>query len=274
MSENPYDILGVSTNDTFETIKCRYKFLAKEYHPDKNHGLTDEKKKQKEEYFKKVTVAYHTLWAMKERGETKEEHQWDNIWGMMSKVTNWREIFQNTLRDVANMMQRHTMKVPVSIEDVCFGRYKKVRFVLRGCDVPVYTEINCGEYPSINYITHIESSGIHHTIRIETFIDEEDRWLDDEGHLHQEITISWSEYVYGTTRELQSLCDVNVEITIPSFYEEDTMIRKGEGWNRHGEKMDWILHIYCKQPTALEWSQEKEKLIVGMNKINAHHPQS
>ena len=55
MSEDYYEILGVSKNSSKEEIKKAYKNLAKKYHPDVS------KEKNATEKFKKVSEAYAVL---------------------------------------------------------------------------------------------------------------------------------------------------------------------------------------------------------------------
>ena len=55
MSEDYYDILGVSRNATKDEIKRAYRKLALKYHPDRN------KSKDAEEKFKKISEAYAVL---------------------------------------------------------------------------------------------------------------------------------------------------------------------------------------------------------------------
>ena len=54
---NDYEILGVSTTDTPEFIRKRYKLLARKYHPD----TTSLDKKFAEQEFKKISVAYENI---------------------------------------------------------------------------------------------------------------------------------------------------------------------------------------------------------------------
>lgn len=276
MTESPYDILGVSPRDSLDTIKSRYKLLAKENHPDKTHGLSAEEKQAREEYFKKVTVAYHTIWTYHDEtnkkvpndgvgGDMEDEmsdflEQWNVIWNSMSKVTNWREIFHNTLRDVTCMLQRHTLKVPVTLLEIETNQMKKVRLILRGCEEPIYTEVDCGKYMEVKYITHMEANGVHHRVRIEMFVDDEDGiWLDDGGNVHQEVYITWSEYIRGVTMKVGWKKDLSLDVTIPPFFMDETMVLSGKGLGT--TKSDLILHVYCQQPTALEWFEEKAKLL-------------
>src|SRR5579884_2148696 len=51
-----YKILGVSKNASDEEIKKAYRRLARQYHPDRNHG-----DKQAEERFKEVSQAHDVL---------------------------------------------------------------------------------------------------------------------------------------------------------------------------------------------------------------------
>ncbi|HEX8350382.1 MAG TPA: DnaJ domain-containing protein [Hymenobacter sp.] len=56
MSQNHYQVLGVTASATLREIKLAYKRLAVRYHPDKHGGST-----QFEEEFKQVSVAYQVL---------------------------------------------------------------------------------------------------------------------------------------------------------------------------------------------------------------------
>lgn len=56
MKDNYYQILGLGPKASQEEIKAAYKRLAREHHPDVNHGS-----KESEEAFKKVLEAYQTL---------------------------------------------------------------------------------------------------------------------------------------------------------------------------------------------------------------------
>ncbi len=56
MTENYYQVLGISYDTSEEEIKQVYRRLAKQYHPDVNQGDT-----VKEEQFKRISEAYDTL---------------------------------------------------------------------------------------------------------------------------------------------------------------------------------------------------------------------
>lgn len=69
MSNNFYDILGVSKKASQEEIKKAYRKLAMQYHPDKNKWDTTAEKK-----FKEVNEAYQTL------SDSDKRKQYDMFW--------------------------------------------------------------------------------------------------------------------------------------------------------------------------------------------------
>lgn len=62
---NPYQVLGVSSNASEEEIKKAYRNLSRRYHPDAN--VNNPNKAQAEERFKEIQQAYQQI--MKERTE-------------------------------------------------------------------------------------------------------------------------------------------------------------------------------------------------------------
>ncbi|MDD6307284.1 MAG: DnaJ domain-containing protein, partial [Clostridiales bacterium] len=61
---NPYQILGVSPEDSEDTIKKAYRKAAKECHPDTHPG-----DKKAEERFKEIGEAYRILCDKQKRKE-------------------------------------------------------------------------------------------------------------------------------------------------------------------------------------------------------------
>lgn len=61
---NPYKVLEVSTNATYEEIRKSYRKLARKYHPDSNPG-----DKSAEEKFKQINDAYTILGDEEKRAE-------------------------------------------------------------------------------------------------------------------------------------------------------------------------------------------------------------
>lgn len=54
--KDPYNVLGISVNDSEEVAKKAYRRLAMKYHPDRNPG-----NKQAEEKFKEVGDAWNYI---------------------------------------------------------------------------------------------------------------------------------------------------------------------------------------------------------------------
>ena len=68
MSNNLYEVLGLSRNASQEEIKKSYRKLAMKYHPDRNPGNADAEKN-----FKEVNEAYSVL------SDEKKKKQYDTF---------------------------------------------------------------------------------------------------------------------------------------------------------------------------------------------------
>lgn len=58
---NLYEILGVDKNTNGESLKKKYRDLAKQYHPDKYMNECESKRKEVEKKFMEINEAYTTL---------------------------------------------------------------------------------------------------------------------------------------------------------------------------------------------------------------------
>jgi hypothetical protein len=65
--KDPYDVIGVHKNDSFESIKEVYKKLIQIYHPDKYMGASGLSIKQKNELLSRINAAYD--WISKHHGK-------------------------------------------------------------------------------------------------------------------------------------------------------------------------------------------------------------
>ena len=57
--QDPYEVLGVSRDDSIEKIKRAYRTLSRKYHPDAN--MNNPNKAQAEEKFKQIQQAYKQI---------------------------------------------------------------------------------------------------------------------------------------------------------------------------------------------------------------------
>lgn len=110
MSDDPYQILGISRNSSEDDIKRAYKRLAREHHPDK--GGSNEK-------FQEINRAYETL----------TNPQNDNIHGQ-----NEEEFIFHMFNQFRNVNVNSNKKLPntyynynISLRDTYFGLQKKFK---------------------------------------------------------------------------------------------------------------------------------------------------
>lgn len=98
--EDYYKVLGVSKNATEEEISKAYKKLALKYHPDRQHGKTDEEKKIAEDKFKECSEAYEVL-SNKEKRASYDQFGFD---GPHMSSSN----FGGGAFDMGDFMRRHS----------------------------------------------------------------------------------------------------------------------------------------------------------------------
>ncbi len=86
---NPYEVLGVSENDSDETIKKAYRDLVKKYHPDQYtdnplSSLASEK-------IKEINVAYDEIMRIRQNGTSGKSYSandssaYDEIWNCIQR---------------------------------------------------------------------------------------------------------------------------------------------------------------------------------------------
>ncbi len=64
---DPYEVLGVTRNASFEEMKVAYRRLASQYHPDKVSHLGEEFRALAEKKFKEIQEAYQVLSAQSDQ---------------------------------------------------------------------------------------------------------------------------------------------------------------------------------------------------------------
>lgn len=73
MEESPYKVLGLKEESSIDEIKERYRFLAKQYHPDHHYNAEDADDYKKEMY--KINAAYERLVYGDTFSEDDEVHE-------------------------------------------------------------------------------------------------------------------------------------------------------------------------------------------------------
>ncbi len=259
---NPYEVLGLKRGASLEEIRQRYKHLAKLNHPDRLHNVDEAEKKQKEEYFKRVTVAYHL--AMETATESTNNHDdgsadWTWGWG-----EGWGEVLMNTFVDVATkyiQRREHHLQVPVDIGDVYLKKTKKLQIFLTDVEKPVMLTIKCDKKRVITDI--VADDGSVHKVLLNIHVKDHPMFFfGSDGQLVATIEVSWAEYMTGKTLDVPFFDGSMVSIDIPPFLD----IRE---WFHHPSGLFWVnVQIVC--PTAEWWSQlsvENQETIIKLLKI-------
>lgn len=223
--QDPYEILGLTHTATYEQVRERYKSLAIANHPDKLHHLSTEERSEREDYFKRVTVAYNMIvesggkTSAATDGTTASARYWRDIWERVASKNVWA-----TFVDVADSYLRrskHRVRVPVTFADVRLERLKRVQLFLRGVEEPVRLTVRCEEFPATTYEYEAADGSYHH-------IDIELVWasggddglfdVDDEGNLYICVSLNWWTYIHGTEFILPYVDGSEVTVKVPPFH--------------------------------------------------------
>lgn len=268
---DPYEVLGIPRDSSFQEVRARYIYLAKKHHPDKLINLSEEERKTNEEYFQKVSVAYSQI----ENGKTTQtsndgttppdpEH-WRNIWAkvetMFQRPDVWecmRQAFADTLSDVATKVRehknKHTIRVPVSLEELHVQKQKKIQIFLQNVNDPIRVVLDCGSYPH-SYTFMRKLDGEDHIIELQFDVKSHDKFhvdtILDTLDLYTELDISWCEYITGMDRKLCLLDGETITVSTKPF--EDVIVPKTfEGKGLAG-KGDLIVSLKLAPPTYENW---------------------
>jgi hypothetical protein len=116
--KDPWTILGVARTATIEEIKTQYRKLAMTLHPDKHAAeLTPEQRKEREDRFKEVTVAYQVatdIAKARDNGcefNTCEDYEkWKTMWERVESMirnqnlmTVLGNVVKGTIKDMAKV---------------------------------------------------------------------------------------------------------------------------------------------------------------------------
>jgi len=185
--KDPYIILGISKNASFNEIKKAYKKIALKYHPDKHYNESNELNMMYSEKFNEATEAYNSLINENENifenFNDNDIKNWKDIWNDMINNKNDRTIFLKNLAKIfidnniinknnkniykfTNLPIMHKIKLNVTYEEVFNNEKKKLRLLLKNINEPIFIDILCGNsYPNITKI-YYDDDNIEHNILI------------------------------------------------------------------------------------------------------------
>lgn len=274
---SPYDILGLPPSATLDEVKQRYKELAKKNHPDKLHHLPAEERAIKEEFFKKVTVAYHILCESAQRGDSPSDEQgtahWKHLWSLFAqdKADLWA-VFKNTMSDVATKYQNihskeHHVACNVTLKELKLKDQRKLRLFLQGVLNPVFVTLDCSKYPEMMFtaeevhVVHIHMKLVEHDVySIEA--------VGENLHLTCEIAIGFHEFFAGCERTLETVDGRTLPCTIPSCMDlREPICIPGEGI-----RGDLWVYVILKPVCVMRWNalstEEKENVVRCLEQIS------
>lgn len=209
---NPYKVLGLEEGAPFEDVRRRYKELAKQNHPDRHQHMDLQERLAKEEYFKKVTVAYHVIVDEMEKEDVKNNTQPTYNWSAM------KEVLMNTFVDVATKYltkRDHRITVPVSLEDYYMKKRKKLQIFLKDVQDPVILTIVCDrECIKTDIVTN--DGNVHHII-MQLHIQDHDMFCMQGKDIVATVLLHWDEYIGGKVIDCMFLDGNSYTITIPPF---------------------------------------------------------
>lgn len=136
MADDPYRVLGLTSDASGDAIKRAYRKLAMEHHPDKNPG-----DQASEETFKRVSEAYGILSDPDKRrtydlyGTSNGEASLDDL---LTQMFAGSFVFMDRQEQPSSTVHEHppdSVDVELSLVEVVHGTTKRVEFeLLQACD--------------------------------------------------------------------------------------------------------------------------------------------
>lgn len=274
---SPYDVLELLPTSTIEEVKQRYRELAMKNHPDKLQHLSLEERSTKEEFFKRVTVAYHVICESKKTPDVKPEEgtaPWKHLWSMFAqdKADLWT-VFKNTMSDVATKYQNvhskeHHVTCSVSLKEVINHEKRKLRLFLQGVPNPVFVLLECEKYPEM-IVTLEEVHTVHIHMKLQPHASfgveqGEDRIL----HLTYDLPIHLHEILTGCVHTIETIDGRTLSIPIPPCVDVQSPITIP----KEGIRGDLIIYLQVIPVSVMRWNalstEEKENVVKRLAMIS------
>lgn len=270
---DPYEVLGLPPTASFAEVRARYFQLAKKHHPDKLPHLSEQEKKENEEYFQKVSVAYSQIEQQsptqspsrdEEEGGTQHwRHIWAKVETMFQRPDVWecmRQVFKDTITDVVMKAKEgkrtHHIKVPVTLAELHRKKRKKLQVFLQSVKEPIHTFLDCGEYPNPRTFTTCINEE-DHTVRIDFDVQEHPLFRIDDvlgtPDLYVDVDMTWYDYIYGKTVSVVLLNDEPWDLVIEPFV--DLRYPKRYAGMGVAGKGDMYVNLVLRHPSHQQWSR-------------------
>jgi len=248
--KNPYLILGISKDSSFDEIKKAYKKIALESHPDKHYNTSDDIKKIYSNKFTEATEAYHYLIDQKKIFFDNEDifydediNSWKDIWyDMINNTDETKNFFKNLAKifidkDIiskknkniykfTNLPITHNITLHITYNEVYNNIKKKLRLILKNINEPIFIDILCGNsYPNITKI-YIDDDDIEHNIIINLKFRTNDNIThityknNNKIDLVYNIELNLTHYLNGYHSKINYIDNNLLDIYIPSFNKE------------------------------------------------------
>jgi hypothetical protein len=254
-----YKTLGLTPGAPAAAVKARYRELALTCHPDKLTHATPEERHAKEEYFKEVTVAYHRI-IKNDIGVSENDLDWKAMWEAFVNNKELWSLFQQVVKTAVKkatekvIEKEHFIRVPVTLEEVHLGKSRKLRLFLKNIRDPVFTEIQCSDYPSV--LLEHTYRGQELTIYITMVLQEHPVYTSDDllnaFDLYADTSIDFIDYLTGCTKVLQYMDGTDIVVDIEPFVSLDVpIVLKRKGLLGKG---DLYIHLNLTLPCRPTWS--------------------
>lgn len=232
--KNPYIVLGISINSTYNDIKNAYTKIALKNHPDKIANLSEEEKKNCINKFREATEAYQYLTNQSKNNFDCEDF-YDNF--------NWKDFLYEMINDKNNIELvnniasflinnnfinkgskgpiKHKLVLYVTLQELYSNTKKKIRLILKKINKPIYLSLNCMDiYPYYNKI-YIDDDGVEHDIDINFKIEKDEFYTykvkNNKINLYCDVKSNIYKYLNGFIAELEYFDKEKMKIYIPKY---------------------------------------------------------
>jgi len=250
MKNDPYLILGISKNSSFNEIKKAYRKIALDNHPDKHYNKSEDVKKIYTNKFNEATEAYNYLINNKNNlfendylFEEDDIKTWKDLWYDMINNTDETKDFIKNLAKIfiekdiigkknknvykfTNLPITHNITLYVTYNEVYNNIKKKLRLILKNVNEPIFIDIFCGNsYPNITKI-YIDDDDIEHNIIINFKLTNDENFThitydnNNKIDLIYNIKLNLVHYLYGYHNKILYIDNNLLDIYIPPFNKE------------------------------------------------------